>query len=140
VRPVASFRRPTLGHNFATRVLLVEDNPDIREGLSTLLEDEGYELEAVDSAEEGLARLQRRSFQLVITDYMLTGETGGWMVEMATKEGCLRETRVVMITAHPHVVPPPGVRLLHKPLDIDVFLQVVQEELAALPQRAMKTG
>jgi CheY-like chemotaxis protein len=118
----------------------VEDNEDIREGMSMLLESEGYEVEAVGSAEEGLARLKARSFHVVVTDYMLTGESGGWMVEQAAAAGCLNQTRVLMITAHPRVVPPQGVRLLHKPLDINVLLRAVAEELAAVRQREAKTG
>ncbi|SEL73921.1 Response regulator receiver domain-containing protein [Stigmatella aurantiaca] len=118
------------------RVLLVEDNEDIREGLSTLLEAEGYGIIPVGTAEEGLAQLQRQHVHLLITDYMLPGESGGWLVEQAMKEGCVRQTRVVMITAHPRVVPPAGVRMLHKPLDINEFLNIVEEELAALAQHA----
>ncbi|MFL5348874.1 MAG: response regulator [Hyalangium sp.] len=121
-------------------LLLVEDNEDIREGLLTLLESERYEVSAFATAEEGLARLEARRFDLVITDYMLPGESGGWMVEQATKAGCLEGTRVLMITAHPRVVPPPGVRILHKPLEIDLFLRAVEEELAARRPPEARTG
>jgi CheY-like chemotaxis protein len=129
-----------VGHSSASSVLLVEDNDDIREGLSTLLEAEGYEVDSVSTAEEGLGRLRARAFHLVITDYMLPGENGRWLVEQATKGGSLRDARVLMITAHPRVVPPPGVRILHKPLDIDVFLRVVAEEFAARLQRPAQAG
>ncbi|ADO74492.1 Response regulator [Stigmatella aurantiaca DW4/3-1] len=115
---------------------MVEDNEDIREGLNTLLESEGYEVISVGAAEEGLAQLRVHPAHLLITDYMLPGESGGWLVEHAMKEGLLQQTRVVMITAHPRVVPPSGVRMLHKPLDIHDFLRVVEEELAALAQHA----
>lgn len=121
-------------------ILLVEDNEDIREGLSTLLESEGYAVTDVGTAEEGLARLEARRFHLVITDYMLPGEHGGWMVEQAAQRGCLAGARAMMITAHPRVVPPPGVRILHKPLDIHVFLAAVAEELAAGLQHKARTG
>ncbi|MDC0710072.1 response regulator [Stigmatella sp. ncwal1] len=117
-------------------VLLVEDNEDIREGLSTLLESEDYGVISVGTAEEGLARLRSQQVHLLITDYMLPGESGGWLVEQAVKEGHLQQTRLVMITAHPRVVPPAGVRMLHKPLDINDFLRIVEEEFAALAQHA----
>lgn len=129
-----------MGSQPVASVLLVEDNEDIREGLSILLESEGYDVTAVGSAEEGLDQLKTRRFHVVVTDYMLTGESGGWMVEQASQGGCLNQARVLMITAHPRVVPPQGVRILHKPLDIDVFLRVVGEERAASLQRASKAG
>lgn len=129
-----------MGSNLVASVLVVEDNEDIREGMSLLLESEGYDVTEVGSAEEGLAQLKARSFHVVVTDYMLTGETGGWMVEQAAQAGCLNQTRVLMITAHPRVVPPQGVRILHKPLDVNVFLSAVAEEMAAVRQREARTG
>jgi CheY-like chemotaxis protein len=114
------------------RILLVEDNEDIREGLTDLLESEGYSVAGSGSAEDGLARLRAESFHLVITDYMLPGENGGWMLEQAAREQRLHDTGAVMITAHPRVRPPAGVRLVRKPLDIDDFLRVVYESLPRL--------
>jgi CheY-like chemotaxis protein len=129
-----------VGHGSRACLLLVEDNEDIREGLSILLESEGYEVTAVSTAEEGLARLEAQRFHLVITDYMLPGENGGWMVEQAARRDRLAGARVMMITAHPRVVPPPGVRILHKPLDIHVFLAAVEEELVAGRRHEARTG
>ena len=108
-------------------ILLVEDNDDIREGLVALLDGEGYAVTECPTAEEGLARLKERSFHLVVTDYMLPGRSGGWMLEEAIGAGLVVGTGILMITAHPKVTAPPGARMLHKPLDIDEFLLVVQQ-------------
>ena len=121
----------TSGRN--VKILLVEDNEDIREGLTDLLESEGYSVVGSGTAEEGLARLRSESFHMVITDYMLPGQNGGWMLEQAAREERLRDMGAVMITAHPRVRPPNGVRLVHKPLDIDDFLRVVVESLTCQP-------
>ena len=114
------------------KILLVEDNEDIREGLTDLLESEGYSVAGSGTAEEGLARLRSESFHLVITDYMLPGQNGDWLLEQAGREHRLRGTGALMITAHPRVRPPAGVRLMHKPLDIDDFLRVVYEAITPL--------
>jgi CheY-like chemotaxis protein len=121
-----------LASGYNVKILLVEDNEDIREGLTDLLESEGYSVSSSGSAEEGLARLRAEFFHLVITDYMLPGQNGGWMLEQAKREHRLHDTGAVMITAHPRVQPPAGVRLVHKPLDIDDFLRVVCESLPQL--------
>lgn len=116
-------------------ILLVEDNEDIREGLTDLLESEGYSVSGTGSAEEGLALLRAQSFHLVITDYMLPGETGRWLLEQAEREHRLRGMGAMMITAHPRVKPPVGVRLMQKPLDLDDFLRAVCESIT--PPRAI---
>ena len=120
----------TSGRN--VKILLVEDNEDIREGLTDLLESEGYSVVGSGTAEEGLARLRSESFHMVITDYMLPGQNGDWLLEQAEREQRLRGTGALMITAHPRVRPPEGVRLMHKPLDIDDFLRVVCESIPRL--------
>ena len=77
----------TSGSN--VKILLVEDNEDIREGLTDLLESEGYSVAGSGTAEEGWPAWVR-VLPLVITDYMLPGQNGGWMLEQAEpgSSGC----------------------------------------------------
>ena len=58
------------------RVLVVDDELGIRESLSGVLEDEGYLVEAVETAEEGLERMRQRLFDVVLLDIWLTGMDG----------------------------------------------------------------
>ena len=60
----------------ATRVLLIEDDPDVRLALRLLLEDEGYDvLEAIDG-EQGLQRAATSLPDLVLVDLKLPGMHG----------------------------------------------------------------
>ena len=54
-------------------VLVVDDEKNMRLSLQTMLEDEGYQARAVESAEEGLALVGREKFLMVITDAHLSG-------------------------------------------------------------------
>ena len=58
------------------RILIVEDDDGIRESTAWLLEDEGYAVEGVGSAEAGLARFGEQVFDLVLVDLMLPGLDG----------------------------------------------------------------
>jgi len=58
------------------RILVVEDDEDIRELLSYTLQAEGWDVLPVVSAEEGLSQLQSRDFNCVILDLMLPGIDG----------------------------------------------------------------
>lgn len=58
------------------RILIVEDDDGIRESTGWLLEDEGYTVEGVGSAEAGLARFGQQVFDLVLVDLMLPGMDG----------------------------------------------------------------
>ena len=50
------------------RILIVDDEPGIRESLSGVLEDEDFETAAVASGEECLALLERESFDVALVD------------------------------------------------------------------------
>src|SRR5215471_16383879 len=57
-------------------VLIIDDEAEIRESLRTLLELEGYDVDAAGSGEEGLARLGERAFDLVLLDLALPDRNG----------------------------------------------------------------
>ncbi len=58
------------------RILVVEDNPDLRETLSLLLEADGRHVEAVPSAEDALRAYTAQAFNVVFTDVKLPGMSG----------------------------------------------------------------
>jgi DNA-binding NtrC family response regulator len=57
-------------------VLLVEDDPSVRSTISTFLELEGYQVEAVASTREAFARLEDRAYPIVISDIYIDERTG----------------------------------------------------------------
>src|SRR5688572_26922676 len=57
-------------------VLVVDDEKNMRSSLTTVLNDEGYEVQAVESAEAGLVALGQGEFFMVITDARLGGMSG----------------------------------------------------------------
>jgi len=82
------------------RILIVDDEPGIRESLSAILEDEGYEAETAASGEECLEALRERSYALVLLDIWLPGVDG-----ISTLEGIrgieeLQRPEVVVISGH----------------------------------------
>ena len=79
-------------------VLVVDDEKNMRLSLTTVLGDEGYDVEALESAEAALARLGQHDFVMVITDARLGGMSGYEFL------GRVRSQRpdlpVLMITAY----------------------------------------
>ncbi len=63
------------------RLLLIDDEDGIRISLRGILEDEGYTVFDVGSAEEGLAFLERESVDLIFLDIWLPGMDGLSMLE-----------------------------------------------------------
>ncbi len=82
----------------AGSVLIIDDEAEIRESLRTLLEIEGYEVEAAATGEEGSAHLGERSFDLVLLDLALPDRNGlDLLAELRAQDPSLS---VIMITAY----------------------------------------
>jgi two-component system, OmpR family, phosphate regulon response regulator OmpR len=75
----------------APHLLLVDDDRRIRDLLSRFLFAEGYRVTTADSAADARAKLESLSFDLLILDVMMPGETGFQLAKS------LRETSVVPI-------------------------------------------
>lgn len=73
--------------NGAAQILLVEDDPTFRLLVATILADEGYLVTEREDGKDALAALQRRSFDLVLSDLRLPGLGGLELFRTATAQG-----------------------------------------------------
>jgi two-component system nitrogen regulation response regulator NtrX len=85
------------------RVLVVDDEPSIRQSLAGVLEDEGYLARAVASGEEALAELGRHSYDVVLLDIWLTGIDGMEALARIQEMPFPERPAVVMISGHGNV-------------------------------------
>ena len=58
------------------KVLVIDDEADIRESLETLLGMEGYSVDQAQNAAEGLHKLGTRGYDLVLLDLMMPDRSG----------------------------------------------------------------
>jgi DNA-binding NtrC family response regulator len=82
----------------AGSVLIIDDEADIRESLETLLTMEGYAVDTAETAEEGLARIAERNFDLVLLDLALPDRSGMELLPELCALG--PQLSVIMITAY----------------------------------------
>lgn len=112
-------------------VLLVEDDPDIRELLITLLKLAGFTPTACSTAEQALEQLREHAFDVVLTDYALPNRTGAWLLNRASEEGLLEATPVLVVTAHPSPEDITGFEVIQKPFDLDQLVERVRLQAAS---------
>src|SRR5271155_3997531 len=81
------------------RLLLVEDSLTMRRILSTMLKDEGFEVETANDGLQGLAkaRLEPRP-ELILTDYEMPELDGAGLCQAIKADKELRTIPVVMLT------------------------------------------
>ena len=113
------------------RILLIDDDPTVRQAMVELLQEVGHSVVAAEGGAEGLAHLGQSRVDLVITDLGMPGMTG-WEVARAVK----------LVTSHPPVVLLTGWgehpashsehaglvdRILGKPVRLDELLATIRD-------------
>jgi DNA-binding NtrC family response regulator len=88
---------PALNPSKAT-VLVVDDEPDIRESLELVLGDAGYRVECAQNGTEGIEKMENRAYDLVLLDLMMPDRSGMEVLEQVRAHD--RETPIFMITAY----------------------------------------
>ena len=79
-------------------LLIVDDEAGIRESLSSILKDEGYQVEAVGSAEEALERSSAGDLEIVLLDVWLPGMDG--LETLSRIQALPHPPAVIMISGH----------------------------------------
>jgi len=84
--------------SISNRLLVVDDEENVRASLKAVLEDEGYSVEAVGSGDDCLRLLERRNFDLIFLDIWLPGKDG---IEVLKEIRSRRPLQyVIMISGH----------------------------------------
>ena len=90
--------------NAGKKILLVDDEPSVSKAIKMLLEHDGYKVQVAESGEAALLLFERDQFDLVITDFSMTGMTGGVLAGRIKK---LRPSQpVIMATASIYTIDP----------------------------------
>jgi DNA-binding NtrC family response regulator len=115
-------------------VLIIDDETEIRESLETLLEFEGYEVDAAANGLQGLSKLGERPFDLVLLDLALPDRNG---IELLAEIRALNpQISVIMITAYGTVedavraMQSGATNFLQKPWDNEKLLADVRAAVA----------
>ncbi len=80
------------------RILVVDDEADIRESLETLLDLEGYSVEMAVDAGDAWRRLEKNSYDLILLDLMMPDRSG--MDLLHDIRATDKDTPVIMLTAY----------------------------------------
>ncbi|RMI14653.1 MAG: sigma-54-dependent Fis family transcriptional regulator [Calditrichaeota bacterium] len=80
------------------RILVVDDDDNLRMGIATMLEDEGFLVEEAENGREGIEKLDQSIFDLIITDYKMNEMDGMRFLKQLKKE--YPSMKVIMITGY----------------------------------------
>jgi CheY-like chemotaxis protein len=82
----------------AAKILVVDDEPDIRTFLRTLFAKEGYDVQTAENGDEAIAKAQQDKPALIFLDIMMPKKTGILAYRRLKKDAALAEVPVVILT------------------------------------------
>lgn len=115
----------------AKRILIAEDDPDIREALAQVLENEGYQVSTAADGAQALALLrQGPKPSLIILDLMMPVMNGWQFREEQLRDPELAKIPVLVITAYTgaeaKAAAAGAAGLLRKPIELQSLLDAVE--------------
>jgi DNA-binding response OmpR family regulator len=84
------------------RILVIEDNPDIKEILDFILQDEGYEAISCSDG-SSLSNLDQLQPSLILIDEILEGARGSELIKQLKLDKSQSKIPVVLMSAFPHI-------------------------------------
>lgn len=82
----------------ATTILVVDDDPDLRDILRSILEANGFTVHEAANGQEALQATRARPTDLIILDYMMPQLTGPQVCEQLKQDMLLRHVPIIMLT------------------------------------------
>ena len=115
------------------RILVVDDDENIRKVLKTILEDEGYTVDEAEDAKKAIEKSRRNVYNLALIDIRLPDMEG---IELLTKmKDTVPKMRKIIITGYPtlqnaiEAVNRGADAYILKPFDMDKVLATIKEQL-----------
>ena len=121
-------------------LLIVDDEPALREAIAERLTDHGFIVEQADSGEQAIQRLADFAFDILVTDLRLPGIDGGKVIDAALER--YPEIIAIVITGYGTVkdaveaIKQGAADFITKPFQFDALLHVLR---SALEQRRLKS-
>jgi CheY-like chemotaxis protein len=123
----------------ARKILVVDDEPDMRTFLTTVLEDNGYRHESAKDGEEAMALIEADPPDLIALDVTMPNKSGVSVYRTLKNDDRYKDIPIIFITgvtdefkkfisSRRQVPPPEG--YISKPVNHDDFLAMIEKLLA----------
>lgn len=70
------------------KVLIVDDEPDVREAMASILKRAGHEVDVAESGPAGIAAYRAKGADVIITDVIMPGQHGVDLIKQLRDAGC----------------------------------------------------
>jgi len=115
------------------KILVVDDDENIRNTMKTILEDEGYIVDLAATGSDAVQKTKKTVYNIALLDIRLPDMEGVELLKLI--KDTVPRTRKIMVTGYPSMqnaiaaLNKNADAYLIKPIDIENFLKIVKEQL-----------
>lgn len=115
------------------KILVVDDDENIRTSMKAILEEEGYIVDLAGSGKEGIQKTKEKAYNVALLDIRLPDMEGVQLLKLM--KPTIPRTRKIMVTGYPstqnaiEALNKNADAYLIKPVDIEKLLDTIKEQL-----------
>ena len=83
------------------KVLVIDDDPDVRTVMNILMKKQGYEVETASTKDEAFEKIKSFTPSVILLDVLLSGADGRDICHQIKSEPLTKHIQVIMFSAHP---------------------------------------
>lgn len=114
-----------------TKILIIDDDPDVRTVMNVLMKRQGYAVETASNREDALERLEAFRPSVILLDVLLSGSDGREFCREIKRKESMKDIPVIMFSAHPGAADNIGSYgaddFIGKPVNTDLLLEKLQQ-------------
>ena len=118
------------------KILLIDDDPDIRMVMGRMLKNEGYEVETASRRDEALEILQKQTPSIILLDVLLSGSDGRELCREIKANQATKHVPVIMLSGHPGAAQQfetyGANDFISKPIQSESLLEKLSRQIASL--------
>lgn len=117
------------------RILIIDDDKDIVEPMSLILESEGYMIESTTKGEQTFKKVNTFKPDVILLDMLMSGSDGRSICKQLKQIESTKHIPIVLMSAHPGADADSKIcgadDFIAKPFEIDDLLHVIQSSIAS---------
>jgi CheY-like chemotaxis protein len=119
--------------NLMTKILIIDDDPDVRIVMDSLMKRQGYEVATASRKEEAMDKLQEFRPSVILLDVLLSGADGREICQEIKADKETKNIPVIMFSAHPgaaeNISSYGADDFITKPINTEMLLQKLDKAL-----------
>jgi DNA-binding response OmpR family regulator len=124
------------------KILIIDDDPDIRTVVQILLKKQGYEVQTAAHKEEAVQKLDTFLPSVILMDVLLSGSDGRDLCRQLKGEDRTKDVSIIMCSAHPGAMDKfreyGADDFISKPFNAEVLLQKVQSQIESVQVKGIQ--